>query len=151
MWYFQRNCFIFNVKILKKVRLSENLLILLEIQFTPPSYRMKLRVNLLIYISKAWNWSIFREVQLVPRNEFSPANTVRSPNGQSLVTVLYVRNRTHSFKLLCSKEPLVAFGGPLEVTLKDGIPPNDKMAFFKFLLTFQCCFQNSGKSSCGIL
>ena len=37
MWYFQRNCFIFNVKILKEVRLSENLLILLnplEIFFT---------------------------------------------------------------------------------------------------------------------
>ena len=33
MWYFQRNCFIYKVKILKEVRFLENLLILLEIQF----------------------------------------------------------------------------------------------------------------------
>ena len=33
MWYFQRNCFIFKVKILKEVRFSESLLILLEIRF----------------------------------------------------------------------------------------------------------------------
>ena len=34
MWYFQRNGFIFKVKILKKaVRFSESLLILLEIRF----------------------------------------------------------------------------------------------------------------------
>ena len=33
MCYFQRNCFIFNVKILKEVRFSESLLILLEIRF----------------------------------------------------------------------------------------------------------------------
>ena len=33
MLYFQRNCFVFNVKILKEVRLSENSLILFEIQF----------------------------------------------------------------------------------------------------------------------
>ena len=33
MWYFQRNYFIFNVTILKEVRFSESLLILLEIRF----------------------------------------------------------------------------------------------------------------------
>ena len=33
MCYFQRNCFIFKVKILKEVRFSESLLILLEIRF----------------------------------------------------------------------------------------------------------------------
>ena len=33
MLYFQRNCFIFKVKILKEVRFSESLLILLEIRF----------------------------------------------------------------------------------------------------------------------
>ena len=33
MWYFQRNGFIFKVKILKEVRFSESLLILLEIRF----------------------------------------------------------------------------------------------------------------------
>ena len=33
MSYFQRNGFIFNVKILKEVRFSESLLILLEIRF----------------------------------------------------------------------------------------------------------------------
>ena len=33
MWCFQRNCFIFKVKILKQVRFSESLLILLEIRF----------------------------------------------------------------------------------------------------------------------
>ena len=33
MWYFQRNGFIFNVKILKEGRFSESLLILLEIRF----------------------------------------------------------------------------------------------------------------------
>ena len=33
MWYFQRNCFIFKVKILKGVIFSENWLILLQIQF----------------------------------------------------------------------------------------------------------------------
>ena len=33
MWYFQRNDFIFTVKILKEVRFSESLLILLEIRF----------------------------------------------------------------------------------------------------------------------
>ena len=33
MLYFQRNCSIFNVKILKEVRFSESLLILLEIRF----------------------------------------------------------------------------------------------------------------------
>ena len=33
MWYFQRNCFIFKVKILKTVRFSESLLILFEIRF----------------------------------------------------------------------------------------------------------------------
>lgn len=61
---------------------------------------------------------------------FSPPTPYALQTRNPLVTVLYVRNRTHSFKLLCSKEPLVAFGGPLEVTLADGIPPNDKMAFF---------------------
>ena len=33
MWYFQSNCFIFKVKILKAVRFSERLLILFEIRF----------------------------------------------------------------------------------------------------------------------
>ena len=33
VWYFQRNCFIFKVKVLKEVRFSESLLILLEIWF----------------------------------------------------------------------------------------------------------------------
>ena len=33
MGYFQRNCFIFEVKILKEVRLSENSSILVEIRF----------------------------------------------------------------------------------------------------------------------
>ena len=33
MLYFQRNSFIFNEKILKEVRFSESLLILLEIRF----------------------------------------------------------------------------------------------------------------------
>ena len=33
VWYFQRNCFIFKVKILKEVMFSESLLILLEIRF----------------------------------------------------------------------------------------------------------------------
>ena len=32
MWYFQRNCFIFKVKLLEEARLSEKSLILLEIQ-----------------------------------------------------------------------------------------------------------------------
>ena len=33
MLYFQRNCFIFKVKILKEVRFSESLLVLLESRF----------------------------------------------------------------------------------------------------------------------